>query len=150
MYIDRQTIKIGAGAGIGIVQTFAFREYLDQYPIPVISDFIPYPWNRWSTFGNILIGAVALGVTSFTGVLNRKNPTLNKAVFVYGLTVLLGGIFNGIWSNGNGLMRASAGCPSCASHQYIPPIAHYGSKARGFGTSWAIPPTTTPYNIILF
>jgi hypothetical protein len=148
MYVDRETIKIGAGAGIGIVQTFAFREYLDQYPIPGISGVIPDPWNRWSTFGNILIGAVALGVTSFTGVLNKRNPTLNKIIWTYGLTVLLGGILNGVWPKAMG-MRASAGCPSCASHQYVPPIPHYGSKARGFGTSWAIPPTTTPYNIIL-
>jgi hypothetical protein len=120
MYVDRQTIMIGAGAGIGIVQTFAFREYLDQYPIPGISGVIPDPWNRWSTFGNILIGAVALGVTSFTGVLNKRNPTLNKIIWTYGLTVLLGGILNGVWPKAMG-MRARA--PAMAQTFRAAPMA---------------------------
>jgi len=95
--IDRETMVVGAGAGIGVIQTVLMKEYVDSEfgPIPYISDFIPDPWARWSTFGNIVLGGVAFGLTTFTNLV--KNYDVNKFFQIYGMTTLIGGIMNGIF-----------------------------------------------------
>ena len=97
MRLERNVITFGAGASIGVAQTILFKEYVDPTfgPIPVISDYIPYPWGNWSTLGNILIGGVAFGVSQFTNVV--KSGDLKNFLATYGLTTLVGGVMNGVF-----------------------------------------------------
>jgi hypothetical protein len=97
-YIGRNEATLGAGAGIGMIQSYLTRDILDAMwgPIPYISDYLGV-WGTYSTIGNIAIGAVALGVSGFTGLI--KNKTANAFLQGYGFTALLGGIFNGIFPN---------------------------------------------------
>ncbi|MCX6819659.1 MAG: hypothetical protein NT129_06715, partial [Candidatus Aenigmarchaeota archaeon] len=91
-------------------------------------------WNRWSTFGNILIGAVALGVTSFTGIIDKRHSTLNKIVWAYGLTILLGGIMNGVWPKAMG-MRAVA--RQAQTFRAAPPAMNNGIYPTPTGIPYA-------------
>ena len=97
--LDRNTISFGACAAVGVTQTILMKQYVDTYgPIPFIGDYLPYPWGNWSTFGNILIGGVAFGVSQFTGAV--KNNDIRNFLGTYGLTTLVGGVLNGVFTNG--------------------------------------------------
>jgi hypothetical protein len=72
------------------------KQYVDTYgPIPIIGTYIPAPWNRWSTLGNILIGGAVLGISQFTKVVKRGD--IKDFLGVYGITALVGGIMNGLF-----------------------------------------------------
>lgn len=108
MRLERNVITFGAGASVGVAQTILFKGYIDPTfgPIPVISDYIPYPWGNWSTLGNILIGGVVFGVSQFTNVV--KNGDLKNFFATYGLTTLVGGVMNGIFPTAVPVARAGA------------------------------------------
>lgn len=91
-YIDRQTMIVGAGAGVGVIQTIGFTKIAG--PFPLIGDYIPTPWNQWSTLGNILFGGVAFGISTFTNLI--KSSDLKTFLQTYGITALIGGITWGV------------------------------------------------------
>lgn len=95
--LDKETMIMGAGAGIGVIQTVVTKEYVDANfgNFPGIGDMIPAPWGRWSTFGNILIGGICFGLSTFTGLI--KNYSIVKFLQAYGITTLVGGIVNGVF-----------------------------------------------------
>lgn len=97
MRLDKNTISFGAGAAVGVTQTILFKEYVDTQfgPIPIIGDYLPYPWGNWSSLGNILIGGIAFSVSQFTAAV--KNSDLKNFLGTYGLTTLVGGILNGVF-----------------------------------------------------
>jgi len=97
--IDKETMAMGAGCGIGVIQVVVFKEYADLNwgLFPVIGQYIPAPWNRWSTFGNILIGGIAFGISTFTNLISGRSEEINKFLQAYGITTLIGGIMNGIF-----------------------------------------------------
>jgi hypothetical protein len=112
--IGKKEMVLATGAGVGLVQAYLTRDVLDAMwgPIPYIGDYLGV-WGTYSTFGNIAIGAVTFGLSTFTGVV--KNETARAFLQGYGFTTLLGGIFNGIFPNltlkarlGGGRMRAGA------------------------------------------
>jgi len=90
-YIDKQTMVVGAGAGVGVIQTIGFTRI--GGPFPLIGQYIPAPWNQWSTLGNILIGGVAFGISTFTNLIGGDIKTFLQT---YGITTLIGGITWGI------------------------------------------------------
>lgn len=96
--IGKKEAVLGVGAGVGLVQAYLTRDVLDAMwgPIPYIGDYLGV-WGTYSTFGNIAIGAVAFGLSTFTNVV--KNDTARAFLQGYGFTTLLGGIFNGIFPN---------------------------------------------------
>ena len=96
--IGKKEAVLGVGAGVGLVQAYLTRDVLDAMwgPIPYIGDYLGV-WGTYSTFGNIAIGAVAFGLSTFTNVV--KNETARAFFQGYGFTTLLGGIFNGIFPN---------------------------------------------------
>ena len=99
MKVDKESIIMGAGAGIGVIQTIVTKEYVDPTfgPIPYIGGMIPSPWNRWSTLGNMLIGGIVFAVSQFTNIIENKSCTANSFLKMYGITTLIGGIMNGIF-----------------------------------------------------
>lgn len=117
MKISRTIMTTGAGAGIGVIQTIVFKEYIDPNfgPIPGIGTVLPYPWGNWSTFGNILIGGVVFGLSQFTKVI--KNKDLNNFLTIYGISVLIGGIMNGVFP---GAPAARAGARARAPVRLAP------------------------------
>jgi hypothetical protein len=93
--IDKATMTFGAGAAVGITQAYLMREYVDQYgPIPFLGDFIPPPWNYWSTLGNIIVGGSLFGVSQFVKGIKGD---MKGFLAVYGLTTLVGGVLNGVF-----------------------------------------------------
>lgn len=96
--IGKKEAVLGIGAGVGLVQAYLTRDVLDAMwgPIPYIGDYLGV-WGTYSTFGNIAIGAVTFGLSTFTNVV--KNDTARAFLQGYGFTTLLGGIFNGIFPN---------------------------------------------------
>ena len=108
--LDKETMAMASGAGIGVIQTVVFKEYIDPTygPFPWISGIIPAPWNRWSTFGNILIGGIIFGLTSFTSLISNKSFIANRFLQIYGITTLIGGITNGIFPGAVAGARAPA------------------------------------------
>lgn len=109
MNINKEIMIFGAGASVGVIQTIVTKEYVDANfgNFPGVGDMLPYPWGKWSTFGNILIGGVFFGLTTFTSVIRNKNFTVNGFLQMYGLTTLIGGIMNGIFPGGAPASRAS-------------------------------------------
>jgi len=107
---DKETLMLGAGAGIGVIQTVAFKQYLDPMygNVPYIGDMLPDPWGKISVLGNILIGGIAFGLTQFTSVVESKNYDLNQFLKIYGITTLIGGIMNGAMY-GSSVSARSAG-----------------------------------------
>jgi len=97
--LDKETMIMGAGAGVGVIQTVVTKQYLDPQfgPIPVIGTMLPAPWGNWSTLGNILIGGIFFGVGAFTDVIKNKSYTVNNFLTIYGITTLVGGIMNGVF-----------------------------------------------------
>ena len=97
-YLDKETMAMGAGAGVGVIQTIIMKEYVDVTygPIPGIGTSLG-EWGKWSTLGNILIGGVVFGISTFTGVIANKSYEFNKFLQMYGITALIGGIVNGIF-----------------------------------------------------
>ena len=73
-------ISIGAGVAFGSVQLAVTRYYVTN--------------PAWNTFGNIVLGGVALAITQFTDLI-RNNDT-KTAVMTYGFTTFIGGLMNGI------------------------------------------------------
>jgi len=94
--MSKGKMAIGAGAGVGIAQTFVFREYVDAQlgPIPGISDVLPYPWGNWSSTGNILIGGIVFGVSQFTKLFKGN---VKSFASMYGFATIIGGVMNGIF-----------------------------------------------------
>lgn len=81
------------GAGIGLTQVIATMKYADT-TIPIIGDYIPAPWNKYSTLGNIIVGGL-LGLVVATGKL-KESPSLNGILLMYAITSLAGGAINGL------------------------------------------------------
>jgi len=102
MAIDKQTMVVGAGAGIGVVVPWVLKEYVDtSYPSPLVGTL--GTWGKWSAFLPIVTGVAAL-VPSFTKILNKKR-SIKIMLFGYGITSLLSGIFNGMAPVAMGLSR---------------------------------------------
>lgn len=97
MKIDKALMIPAAGAAVGTVWVVTSKSYLDTFgPIPIIGDYIPAPWNKWSTLGGILIGGVLFSVGAFTNVIKKKNARLNTFLTTFGITALVGGVLNGV------------------------------------------------------
>lgn len=93
--VSTETV-IWAGAGVGVVQTVTFKKFDAQWgAFPIIGQYLPQPWSRWSTIGNILFGGIAFGISRFTGLLSRHDY-IRSFLQIYGITALIGGIANGV------------------------------------------------------
>ena len=157
----QKTIVMGAGAAVGVVQTVLTRQY--DVLIPGIGPYLA-GWGRLSTLGNILIGAVALGIPQFTNIV--KNTDIGGFLQLYGITAICGGLVNGLSSYLTSAPPSSARV-STLSHGrngYISPTYYPGftgrfvdrpaTRAQGFGSDvtrnpMAAIPTTIPYNKII-
>lgn len=135
MRIDRTTMVMGAGAGVGVIQTVLTKEYIDPTfgPIPFVGQYLPYPWGNWSTFGNIVIGGICFGVATFTNVFSRK-PEIGNFLSVYGITTLIGGFMNGIFPGTAPLRAAAPALRAAVAPSMAPSVAPI--------TPTGIPPTT--------
>lgn len=159
---DKKTMVVSAGAGVGVVQTI----YTKQLgAIPYLGDILPAPWGNWSTIGNILIGTAVFGITTFTNILAKSHNYINTGLQVYGLTILIGGLANGIFEttlSTKAKMLASAMPKSNGffTDTYYPGVKgtfyrRPQSRAKGFASDvtknpMAAIPTKIPYNKILF
>lgn len=97
--IDRDTMAMGSGAGIGVIQVILFKEYADTNwgLFPGIGQYLPVPWGNWSTLGNIIFGGITFGLSTFTSIISNKSPEANKFFQSYGIVTLVGGIMNGLF-----------------------------------------------------
>lgn len=159
--IDKQAMIYGAGAGLGVLQTVASREW---GVCPLIGGYLPGNWNRSGCIGNIILGALIFGISQGTKLLN-KNKKAKDFLTLYGSTILIGGLVNGIFpsattpSAGRGLaLRRTGGNGVYTSSYYNAPPGNYyrrpQSPARGFGSDitrnpMAMIPTEIPYNQII-
>jgi len=162
---DKKSLVVSAGAGLGVIQTIYTKE-LGLFP--VIGDYLPPPWGKWSTIGNILIGGIVFGLTTFTNILNKSHNYINTALQVYGLTTLVGGLANGVFETSLGLSGRGAALSAYGqlaggngfftSDYYNAPQGNFyrrpQSPAKGFGSDitknpMAAIPTTIPYNKII-
>jgi len=85
-----------AGAAIGATQLVLMDKYADTTgPIPFIGDFLPAPWNKWSTTGNMIFGGIAVFASIFTKALN-KSLRVKKTVQTYGAVTFVGGLVSGL------------------------------------------------------
>jgi len=127
---DKEFIATGAGCGIAVIQTVLTKEYIDPQfgPIPVIGDYLPYPWGNWSTFGNILIGGIAFGLSTFTGLVDR-NYDVKKFLQVYGIGTLIGGLINGIFPTPALRARAAVAPRLVATANRMTPLTPTGIPA---------------------
>jgi len=109
MKVDKESLIMGAGASVGVIQTIVMKEYVDPQfgNIPYIGGMLPAPWGRWSTLGNIVIGGVFFGLSQFTRIIEDKSYAANSFLKLYGITTLVGGIMNGIFP-GTAAARLSA------------------------------------------
>lgn len=112
----KKEMVMATGAGVGLIQAYLTRDVLDAMwgPIPYISDYLG-TWGTYSTFGNIAIGAVTFGLSTFTKTI--KNDTARTFLQGYGFTTLLGGIFNGIFPNLQ--LQARLRAPRMSTHNVI-------------------------------
>lgn len=92
---DKDVMITSSGAGCGIVQAIFFKEYGDTNfgTVPFIDTILPSPWNRYSTFLNILLGGISLGIGIFTNI----NSNVKNFLVGYGTVSLIGGITYGIF-----------------------------------------------------
>lgn len=147
----------GAGAGIGVVQILTLKQ--NDAPIPVIGDYIPYPWGNWSTLGNMIAGGIAFGL-SLSNIIQSRSAFLNEALQVYGITTLFGGIASGILDSLAGLPAFTATRNGYYTQEYYPDAQGMfyrrpESRARGFGSDIRQNPmasiaTKVPYNKVIF
>ncbi|MBU0959250.1 MAG: hypothetical protein KKB31_04880 [Nanoarchaeota archaeon] len=156
--VSNKTLVYGAGAGVGIVQV-ALSTKWGQFPVGGVQP----PWGNWSAIGNIVIGAIVLGVTGYTKWFTKHTDWKNF-LQMYGISVLIGGIVSGTQlANGTSAgYRASmpvlGGANGYFSSTYYPGFkgTFYDrpeTRARGFGSDvtrnpMAAIPTTIPYNVI--
>jgi len=153
MKMVKEIIVTGAGAGVGVVQILVTKKYDGLFPL--IGGYIPYPWGNYSTLGNILIGGVAFGISTFTKLLSGDIKTFLQ---IYGITALIGGIANGILDTVVGAFTASGN--GYYTEEYYPAFEGQfyrrpESRARGFASDvttqpMAAIPTKIPYGKILF
>lgn len=136
--LDKETGAMAAGAGIGVIQVVTFKEYIDPTygTIPYVDTIIPAPWNRWSTFGNIVIGGVVFAISSFTSWISNKSYIANKFLQIYGITTLIGGITNGIFPGTTAAARATT-------------LRARATTARAISRQVQTTPTGIPMNKIL-
>ena len=157
---DKKTLIYGAGAGLGVIQTVASREW---GICPLIGGYLPPNWNRSGVIGNIIFGTLVLGISQYTKLF-KKHTYIKGALTVYGMAIIAGGFVNAlvpssIPSAGQGMaLRRTAGngvytasyYPGFQGNFYRRPQ----SPARGFGSDvtrnpMAMIPTTVPYNQIV-
>ncbi|GAI26687.1 unnamed protein product, partial [marine sediment metagenome] len=154
---------IGAGVAFGSVQLAVTRYYITD--------------PKWNTFGNIILGGVALGITQFTDLI--KNTDTKTAVLSYGFTTLIGGLMNGIMpialeaiarNSRLGISPLTGDIAAVPLYEGGTTDGYYSptyypdfqdsfyrrpqTLAKGFGSDVTINPmaaiaTTIPYNIIL-
>jgi len=158
--IAKPTIVVGAGAGIGVAQTVAFKQYLDPMygNVPGIGDMLPDPWGKISVLGNILIGGIAFGISQFTTLVSRKNVDFNQFLKMYGLTTLIGGFANGAMYYSAYGASLPGGRNGFVTKTYYPNykgtfVRRPASRAKGFASDvtvnpMAAIPTRVPYNVI--
>ena len=155
--LDKKTMVVSAGAGLGVIQTIWSKQW---GLFPGIGGMMPAPWGKWSTIGNILIGGVVFGITTFTKLLASHN-FVNTALQVYGITALIGGLANGVFETTLGAHLPAGGRPNgYFTKQYYPDVQgtfyrRPQSPAKGFGSDvtknpMAAIPTKIGYNKILF
>jgi len=107
--LSNEFMAMGGGAAVGTAQVIIFEKYIDPNygTIPFIGDYVPAPWNKWSTLGNIIIGGAALAIAKFTKFGGRKN--IRYFLGTYGISTLVGGAIEGILTPGiPGRARAMA------------------------------------------
>jgi len=141
--LDKEAMIMSAGAGVGVVQVVTFKEYIDPTygPFPGITGIIPAPWDRWSTFGNILIGGIVFAITSFTPWIANANYAANKFLQAYSVTALIGGVANGIFPGTLGA-RARARAPALRARAT-------GAVNRRAAIIGNLTPTGIPMNKVL-
>lgn len=85
------------GAAVGAIQLVVTDKYADVAwgPLPVIGPYLPAPWNKWSTGGNMIIGGIAVVASIFTKALD-EHDYIRKFVQTYGAVTLIGGFVSGI------------------------------------------------------
>ena len=157
---DKQTVIIGAGAGVGVLQTVISKQY--DF---VLIDAIPSPWNTMASLGNILIGGVLFSITQFTNIIANKNYAVNNFLKIYGMTTLIGGLMNGIFpspvvmtAKSNYVATLPGGRNGHLATSYYPDyqgvfIERPATRAKGFGSDVTVNPkaaipTEIPYNVI--
>jgi len=95
----KKTVTMGAGAGVALVQTFLTRKFATN--VPFIGDILPTNWGQWNTLGNILIGGVAYGLALNAKYFKKKKKAdLKNFLTIYGMTLVVGGIMNGLFPGG--------------------------------------------------
>ncbi len=86
-------ISIAMGAGTGIAAGFIAREFLDSYGIVI--PYIPMPFNRISTGGLMIGGAVILGLSQMTKIFG--SGPLKSFTSMFAFSSIVFGLFNGIF-----------------------------------------------------
>jgi len=168
--INKKIAIPSIGAGVGVLQVVTTKHYNF---LPGLFPFLPSPWDGLDSTGNIIIGAVALGISQFTKLLN-KHHYIKQALGVYAFTIITGGILNGLFP-ATLSARAPTGRVATLSHgrngyisQTYYPYYDYArdapikgrfidrptSRAQGFASDitrnpMAAIPTTIPYNKII-
>ena len=105
---SKEFLAMGGGAAVGMIQVQVMEKYVDiNYgTVPFIGDYLPAPWNKWSTIGNIIFGGVALGIAKFGKFGKKKN--VRWFLGTYGVTTLIGGAVGGILTPAPPVARARA------------------------------------------
>lgn len=155
-------VSIGAGVAFGSVQLAVTRYYITD--------------PKWNTFGNIILGGIALGITQLTNLI--KDKSTKTVAMTYGFTALIGGLMNGIMPIAlRAIAGAKLGVSPLTGNVAAVPLAEGGitdgyytetyypgfqggfyrrpqTRAAGFGSDvtrnpMAAIPTEIPYNKIL-
>ena len=157
-----KVISMGAGIGLGSVQVAITEGFVDP---------------NWHTFGNIVLGGLAVAVSQLTNLIKDENT--KDFLTAYGFTAAIGGIVQGVFPV---VLKAVArngrlGVSPLTGNVAAVPLAEGGttngrytgsyypgfsgsfyrrpqSKAKGFASNvtrnpMAAIPTEIPYNIIL-
>jgi len=93
-FIERNTAVAAASAGIGVLQVVTFRAYIDPtYGDIPFTEALPPEWRKWSSTGSVIIGTIALAAGSLLDLSQNVKTFLQ----VYGVSVAVGGLTNGIF-----------------------------------------------------
>ena len=130
-------VTIGVGVGIGSIQ------------VAITEGFIA---PNWHTFGNIIIGGIAIAISSFTNW--TRSESAKEVLLAYGFTTAIGGIVQGVFPI---ILQMASGLtvsPQSGQLRAVSPFLSgspngYTARARGFGSYRAAIPTTIPTNTFL-
>lgn len=145
--IGKQTLFIGAGAGLGIVIPAMFKAK-DGQLIPQLGS-----WGRYSTIIPLATGLAGLFLYANKKIVKNKN--LKSVLLFYGVNAVLSGVLYAtifqtttvppFWNQNLSAQRQAQ--VHYASPGYLPGWP-YVSKARGYGSANAQIPTRTTGQVI--